>query len=523
MRQSRLIPVLLVLSVLLVFGRICTNEFTWWDDNQTIHHNSRMNPPTTRSVLWYWGHVEMGIYIPLTHTVWGVLAAVARLEQPDDAGISLNPWIFHGASVLAHLGTVLAVYGILRRLIGRDWPAFAGAMLFGLHPVQVEAVAWASGLKDVLCGMFAMLAVWQYVIFRSTEEHGRAARATGNYALALTCFVLSMLAKPTGMMAPLLLAILDRLIFRRTVGSILKSLGPWLILSAGCALVARINQPGIGIPNTPLWTRPLLVGDSLAFYLYKLVFPVWLGPDYGRQPAVAMSSAWVYAAWLLPAGLAVLLWSLRKTQPILIAAGLLFVTPMLPVLGLVTFLFQYYSTTADHYLYQPMLGPALALAWVLSRYGGRPLAVLCGIWLALLGLRSIDQAGYWRTDRELWTRALVVNPKSFVAHIQLGNAVARQSQLDEVAHQRALDEAVQHFQAAIALNPNYPKGYESMALYYLSKRQMDKAIEAWEKMLEVLSRQPEAVRGNLNKKYEELRMAQANMATSRPTTREAGK
>src|SRR5437762_2742056 len=143
MRRSFAYPLLLAILTLLIFGRIATNDFTYWDDAGTIHHNPRLNPPTPPKVLWYWSHSELGLYIPLTYTVWGVLAAAARLDAPDEFDISLNPLLFHAASLIVHIGSVLLVFQILRKLIGRDGPSFFGALLFAIHPLQTESVAWA--------------------------------------------------------------------------------------------------------------------------------------------------------------------------------------------------------------------------------------------------------------------------------------------------------------------------------------------------------------------------------------------
>jgi len=74
MQRSSLYLLLLAGVTILVFGRIATDDFTYWDDAGTIHHNPRLNPPTVKNVLWYWGHSELGLYMPVTYTVWGALA-----------------------------------------------------------------------------------------------------------------------------------------------------------------------------------------------------------------------------------------------------------------------------------------------------------------------------------------------------------------------------------------------------------------------------------------------------------------
>src|SRR4029450_12275090 len=96
-----------------------------------------------------------------------------------------------------------------RRRVRGEWAAAAGALLFALHPVQVEAVAWASGLKDVLCGLFAVAALWQYTAFAQAEETAPA--RWKHYAVAALCFVAAVLSKPTGVVVPALAAVIDLL------------------------------------------------------------------------------------------------------------------------------------------------------------------------------------------------------------------------------------------------------------------------------------------------------------------------
>ena len=109
--------------------------------------------------------------------------------------------------------------------------------------------------------------------------------------------------------------------------------------------------------------RPLIAGDAVAFYFYKLIFPWKLSLDYGRTPTYALQQPVIYFLWSIPCTLLILAWRFRKQRPHLFVALAIFLIALLPMLGLVTFHFQYYSTVADHYLYLPMLGVALALAW----------------------------------------------------------------------------------------------------------------------------------------------------------------
>src|SRR5262245_2546087 len=292
----------------------------------------------------------MQIYTPLTRSIWSALAAIGWRDGVPPGEIAIDPAIFHGASLVAHILAALALLSLLRSLGYAEWPALAGALLFGLHPVQVEPVAWASGMKDVLCGMFAAVTLWQYAVFdrssrregteretvhadppprppassrkrdgsavsraskssrRSShglgEDRSSTARSDGepsawwrspwmHYAAALAACVCAMLAKPTGMVVPALVAALGLVVLRRPLRRVALELGPWFLLSLVCAVLARIVQPQSGIPLTPLWTRPLIAGEALAFYLYKLVFPLTLSVDYGMAPDVVMKSSWI--------------------------------------------------------------------------------------------------------------------------------------------------------------------------------------------------------------------------------------
>ena len=323
---------LVVLAVALAFGSLCSAEFTWWDDAATVHHNDRLNPPTLGGTAYYWTHAADGLWVPITYTAWAGLAALARLDTPGADGIALNPWVFHGANVLVHVLAALAVLGLLRRLTKSDVAACAGTLLFALHPVQVEAVAWVSGMKDVLAGGLGLAALLCYV-----EAAGRQ-RRDGRlwYALATLAFVAAMLAKPSAATVPLLAATIDWFLLRRPLRRVAWAAGPWLVLAVPVLVVARLAQGVESVANVALWARPLVMGDSLAFYLYKLVWPLHLGVDYGRRPAVLLAAGRVdlrrRARAAGAGGGAVVLG--RRRRPWLLTGGLLFVAALLPVSGL---------------------------------------------------------------------------------------------------------------------------------------------------------------------------------------------
>ena len=136
-RSARFIPYLIALATLVVLGNLCRHEFTFWDDNYNVWQNPRFNPPTIAGVAWYWKHFANGLYVPLTYTVWGALANVGYLDQPNELGAPLNPYVFHTFSVLLHVaGTALLVYAIVRRIVRNDWAACVGALVSHCTPCR---------------------------------------------------------------------------------------------------------------------------------------------------------------------------------------------------------------------------------------------------------------------------------------------------------------------------------------------------------------------------------------------------
>ena len=465
---------LLVVVTAAVFGRVLWNSFAPYDDPQTISENDRLNPPkfTKDGVLWYWNHAYMSLYAPLTYTVWGTIAGVSQDRSPDvpKDEYKVAPRNFHLASLALHALSVLAVYAIVRRLTKTVWPAALGALLFALHPLQVETVAWASGLKDLLAGCLGLTSIALYL--RAADPASR--RRAIWYAVALVCFVLAMLAKSSAMVVPVVLLVIEVWILRRALGKVTLSLGPWFLLAIPIAIVAKMSQPGAGVPTPMLWQRPIVAGASLAFYLWKLIVPTGLAFDYGWRPLEMLEKEWFYLIALVPVAIAVGLWLVRKRWPWLWASAGVFVAVLLPVLGFVPFMYQVHSTVADHYVYVAMLGPAMAVAWSSSRVRAsrRGLALAAvGCVAVVLGTLSFVQLGYWRDEETTLKRTIAYNPCSALGQNNLG--------LYYWQHDRPV-EAERAFLAATECNPDFPNAFQNLvSLYALTFEDPQRAIEAY--------------------------------------------
>ncbi|MDI6828380.1 MAG: hypothetical protein QME62_07855, partial [Armatimonadota bacterium] len=204
---------------------------------------------------------------------------------------------------------------------------------------------------------FSLGALRLYLAFAEKQTGGK--RQT--YLAAMLCFVLAMLAKPSAVAVPVTAWLLDYLILKRTLKQSIISILPWIVLSAPFIVIGKLIQPDIQVRFVPqLWQRFFVAGDALAFYLYKLIFPLSLGPDYGRTPEYVLGNWWGYATWIAPCLVALLAWTRRNKEP-WFSAFCVMVASLLPILGFIPFVYQTYSTVADRYLYFPMLGFSLAI------------------------------------------------------------------------------------------------------------------------------------------------------------------
>ena len=153
------------------------------------------------------------------------------------------------------------------------------------------------------------------------------------------------------------------------------------MLALPIVVIGKLSQPAPQIMSTPFWSRPLIAGDALAFYLWKLLLPWRLALDYERTPRYLLHQWWFYVTWMVPVLAAAGIWLWKPGRHWLGAGALLMVAGLSPVLGFVNFDYESYSTVADHYFYLPMLGVALAAAWALARFASRGIVIVVGAFL----------------------------------------------------------------------------------------------------------------------------------------------
>ncbi len=284
-------------------------------------------------------------------------------------------------------------------------------------------MAWVSGFKDTFSGFWSLLAIGLFL----TSAVGDGRVRWGGYAAAAAAFAVALCAKPAAVVVPPIVVVLAWAAGDPRPRRTLALLAPWLLLAVPVVVITRGQQADATLMTwDPPAVRPLVAADAVAFYARQVAWPAGLAVDYGRTPRRVWdhaAAATVGIALVAAAGGAAVLLTRRRGRAL--TAGLaVFVLGIGPVSGLVPFIYQQFSTVSDRYLYLPMVGVALAVAWAVGRAGRRGLIVASTVVLAW-AVRAAVQVGVWRDTGTLFAHNLAVNPDSALSYEGLGMIAGR--------------------------------------------------------------------------------------------------
>jgi Flp pilus assembly protein TadD len=465
---------LLVAVVFAAFYPVLGHEFLEWDDHLVISQNPDFLPPRLATLGHYWTGAYMQFYVPLTYTIWWAIAHFAAHVGPDGAYV-LSPTPYHAANLIAHIGAAVFAYRLMARLTRSEAAGWFAAALFALHPLQAEPVSWASTMYSPLSSCWALGAMWAYFNFSNADGPDRPARSPSRwiwYALFILGYALALLTKPTIILLPVLVGLIEITIRGRALARTVALLAPVLLIGAVPIAIATQNaQPGAG-GYIPIVLRPLVASDVLAFYMRSIVVPIHLAPDYGRSPRWLMNdgSRALFTTWVIPFAVfaaAAVAW--RRTRWPAVTCGV-FVLALAPVLGFTPFDFQRYSTVADRYACFAVIAPAMLVAAGLARAPSRSLWALCGGVALAFGVMSNLQTRHWRDTDTFYDFAMSRNPDSFAAHTRAIRVLEKQGREDE---------ALEHYRASVRAYPDSPRMWFGMGRIFLHKRMWNDAVDAF--------------------------------------------
>jgi len=454
--------------------------FPFWDDDIHVHANPHLANLSWASIWAFWSGPWQQLYIPLTYSTWAGLAALSRWwdGQPVATG-ALNAAWFHGANIVAHAISTALAYMLLRRTTARFAPganstrvsiaAALGAAFFALHPLQVEPVAWISGLRDVLGGCFGLASL---VVLLGGDKP-----KLSRWLVATLLFLGSLAAKPAGVALPIIAALLGAVPFGWKPARLAREVIPWLVIGALWVLITSSAQWAAELAKNlvPAWMRLLVAGDALAFYLAKVIWPAGLSADYGRAPDVALAARWLWWTWLGPVALAVLLGAIKPLRIYLIPFGV-FAAALLPTLGIVPFNFQIVSTVADRYAYFALIGPALALAMLVVRSRHAWTAAVATLLVTGLAALTVVRLPLWSEDLKLFAATLATNSDSWKAKHNYASALDDRGRTAE-------GEAL--MREVIVRRPDSAEAYNDIGVMLWKLGRHEEAVQATQRALEL--------------------------------------
>jgi Flp pilus assembly protein TadD len=424
----------LILSTLAVYAQVADFDFVNYDDPKAVYQNPRVLAGLTpASVKWAFTAAIIGNWMPVT--------ALSHLLDAQLFG--MHSGMHHLTSVCFHVLASLFLYWTLRRATGaRGLSAFV-AFVFALHPLHVESVAWVAERKDVLSAFFWFLALYAYV--RYTEQPGLS-----RYLAVVAPFCLGLLSKPMVVTFPFTLLLFDVWPLRRTKWprTILEKL-PLFALSAGAAVVTYLIQRSAGFVQTlPLAVRSANAFLSYAVYIRQTFWPARLAVFYPYPRSLsALWPAIVFSVVLVGfvSQFAIRTW---RTRPYLAVGWFWYLGTLVPVIGLVQVGVQAH---ADRYMYIPMVGLLIMLAWGAADITARwprtkPVAAVAGAMVcgACMVLAWIN-AAHWRNSEALFAHAVDAIPNNVLAEEQLGAHL--------VSMERDV-EAIPHLESALRVKPD---------------------------------------------------------------------
>jgi hypothetical protein len=324
-------PLLLSILILSIYYPVAHFHFIDWDDWLLLAENPDFSPVRWANFAKYWFHGEYQLYAPLSYCAW---AAIAWTQQTLTQRVPLSPGAFHLSNLALHIAASWMVFLLLYRLVARSLPAFAGALVFALHPLQIEPVAWVASFNTLLSVLLTIIALWAYIHHAQANTSSENESCRGGFSRRLffgrlkpplrdnspgfqpvseerrqqirwfivSCIalLLALFAKPMAIPAPAIALLIDTLILRRSIRQWAIPILIWIALTIPFIIIGRIVQVPYSGTQIAIWLHPLITADSFAFYLVKLFWPLHQTIDYQRTPVRILQTRQIWFTWILP-------------------------------------------------------------------------------------------------------------------------------------------------------------------------------------------------------------------------------
>jgi cytochrome c-type biogenesis protein CcmH/NrfG len=406
-RKGILITLLIVAACAIVYGQVVGFDFINIDDRAYVWENPAVQSGLNgRSIAWAFSTFHSANWHPLT---W--------LSHMLDAQM-FGPWAggHHLTNVVLHTLNSVLVFLVLRFMTGCVWKSGIVALLFAVHPVHVESVAWVAERKDVLSTMFWLLAMLAYI---------RYARVSGSNTIfgswmkmwpVVILFALGLMAKPMLVTLPFVLVLCDywplgRFKKLQDLGPLVLEKVPLFVLTAASSMITIVAQSSAGATaslgavslNTRLANAIISYGRYIRMMFYPADLGIWYPLDSAIDPLILLASGTLVLV------VTVFVWRFRRGNEYLLMGWLWFLGTLVPVIGLIQVGLQ---SHADRYTYIPYLGLFVIVVWggesISRRWpaGSRVAVAAAVVIVAALTAVAYRQASLWKNSEILYTHTL---------------------------------------------------------------------------------------------------------------------
>ncbi len=499
--------ILLLFAAFAVFGLSMNHDFLLnWDDPAYVTKNESIKAITWPNIKTAFSTFYVGNYAPLhiisymfDFSVWGG-----------------RPAGFIFSNILCHWANSVLVYLLLCRFSLGRIAALAAALLFLVHPVQVESVVWISQRKNVLSMFFYLVSLTMYIRYKELPDKG--GRAT--YVISLVAFLAALLTKSVVVILPLILLLYDFCLSKeRLTSRVLLDKIPYLLVAIGSGYLAMLSQSAeyggggrTGYPGGDPFTTFLTMLPVFTGYVQMVFWPAKLSAVYAPEIKTFMDWEVVRAGFLLSALPAGAILAFRQNRHLFfwimaIPTALLPVAQIVPLVTLMN----------DRYLYFPMLGVAACFGFLVNKIQSSatrswrtPAIALLLILLAVYAIAAVNRSHVWQNSTALWQDATVKQPASAVAWLMLGEIYEKGGRYaDAIASQERASRVCRGVECRLALR--------KLSELYLRADSLDKAGQTIETLLRLFPQAAEshALLGHLHYQNNDLKSAETSYLNAR--------
>jgi len=479
--RNVLVCLFLSMATIAVYWQVQKYDFVNLDDNDYVYDNRHVQAGLTlESIKWAFTTTHSSNWHPLT---W--------LSHMMDCQLyGLNSGQHHLHNLFFHIANSLLLFFIFRKMTDSSWRSSFVAVLFALHPLHVESVAWVSERKDVLSTFFWMLTIWSYIWYVERP-------AVKRYLLVIVFLTLGLMSKPMLVTLPFVLLLLDfwplcRIRFQKAgvvkkfqqrsivYRLVLEKTPLFVLVAMSSAVTFYAQKHGGAVASLDVTSLKVRIANALVSYVKyigKMVYPSKLAVLY---PYSEILQGWeIIGACLLLVSISFLAIRTIKQKPYFAVGWLWYIGTLVPVIGLVRIGKQ---SMADRYTYVPLIGIFIIIAWGVPelvaqwRYRKIWLTTLATVFITILMGMTWKQVGYWKNSITLFEHTLKITSNNYLPHNNLGVALQDEGRIDE---------AIDHYLKALQINPYYEKAHYNLGVALQDEGRIDEAIDHYLKGLQI--------------------------------------